>query len=61
MPAYLLIPKGVLKGKKKVPAILCLHGTDNVVGHGTFGLGKGPNRAYALELARRGYVTLAPR
>src|SRR5215813_11942254 len=29
VPAYLLIPKDVLKGKKKVPAILCLHGTDN--------------------------------
>jgi dienelactone hydrolase len=61
VPAYLLIPKDVLKGKKKVPAILCLHGTDNVIGHGTIvGLGKRPNRAYAKELAERGYVTLAP-
>jgi dipeptidyl aminopeptidase/acylaminoacyl peptidase len=61
VPAYLLIPKDVLAGKRKAPAVLCLHGTDNVVGHGTVvGLGKGPNRAYALELARRGYVTLAP-
>jgi dienelactone hydrolase len=61
VPAYLLIPKDVLKGGKKVPAILCLHGTDNVVGHGTVvGLGKRPNRGYALELAERGYVTLAP-
>src|SRR5207237_1448154 len=51
----------VLKGKKKVPAILCLHGTDNVVGHGVVvGLGRAPNRAYALELAERGYVALAP-
>ncbi|HTU22220.1 MAG TPA: prolyl oligopeptidase family serine peptidase [Gemmataceae bacterium] len=61
VPAYLLIPKDVLEGKKKVPAILCLHGTDNVIGHGTVvGLGKRPNRGYALELAKRGYVTLAP-
>jgi dienelactone hydrolase len=61
VPAYLLIPKAVLGGKKKAPAVLCLHGTDNVVGHGNVvGLGKGPNRAYALELARRGYVVLAP-
>ena len=61
VPAYLLIPKEVLKGKKKVPAILCLHGTDNVVGHGTVvGLGTRPNRGYAMELAERGYVTLAP-
>lgn len=58
--AYLLIPKALLKDKKKAPAILCLHGTDNVIGHGTVvGLGK-PNRGYALELAERGYVTLAP-
>jgi acetyl esterase/lipase len=61
VPAYLLIPKDVLKGDKKVPAVLCLHGTDNVVGHGTVvGLGKNPNRNYASELAERGYVTLAP-
>ena len=60
VPAYLLIPKDVLAGKKKAPAVLCLHGTDNVIGHGTVvGLGK-PNRAYAMELAKRGYVTLAP-
>jgi hypothetical protein len=60
VPADLLIPKDVLAGKKKAPAVLCLHGTDNVIGHGTVvGLGK-PNRGYALELAKRGYVTLAP-
>ena len=60
-PAYLLIPQDVLKGKRKAPAVLCLHGTDNVVGHGTVvGLGKRPNRQYASELAERGYVTLAP-
>lgn len=61
VPAYLLIPKDVLKGDKKVPAVLCLHGTDNVVGHGVVvGLGTRPNRQYAAELAERGYVTLAP-
>ncbi|MCI0682681.1 MAG: hypothetical protein L0Y71_11300 [Gemmataceae bacterium] len=58
--AYLLIPKDALAGKRKAPAALCLHGTDNVIGHGTVvGLGKA-NRGYALELAQRGYVTLAP-
>ena len=57
----MLIPKDVLAGKKKAPAVLCLHGTDNVIGHGTVvGLGKKANRGYALELAQRGYVTLAP-
>lgn len=60
-PAYLCVPKDVLKGDRKAPAILCLHGTDNVVGHGTVvGLGSRPNRQYASELAERGYVTLAP-
>ena len=61
VPAYLLIPRDVLKDRKKVPAVLCLHGTDNVIGHGTVvGLGTRPNRAYARELAERGYITLAP-
>jgi hypothetical protein len=60
VPAYLLIPKDALQGKRKAPAVLCLHGTDNVVGHGiVVGLGR-PNRGYAAELAERGYVTLAP-
>lgn len=60
-PAYLLVPKSVLKNNKPTPAVLCLHGTDNVVGHGTVvGLGTRPNRQYAQELAERGYVTLAP-
>ena len=34
VPAYLLIPKSVMTGKIKAPAALCLHGTNNVVGHG---------------------------
>ncbi|AMV35914.1 alpha/beta hydrolase family protein [Planctomyces sp. SH-PL62] len=62
VPAYLLIPKAVLGNPQaRVPAILCLHGTDNVVGAGVVvGVGDRPNRQYARELAERGYVTLAP-
>lgn len=61
VPAYLCIPKKALAGKMRAPAVLCLHGTDNVVGHGVVvGLGSRPNRQYASELAERGYVTLAP-
>jgi dienelactone hydrolase len=61
VPAYLLIPKGAEKAGRKLPAVLCLHGTDNEVGHGTVvGLGKRANRSYAVELAERGYVCLAP-
>lgn len=62
VPAYLLVPKAVCEGKlKKAPAVLCLHPTDNTIGHGAVvGLGGRPNRAYAAELAERGFVTLAP-
>lgn len=62
VPAYLLIPKSALGSQgKPAPAVLCLHGTDNVVGHGTVvGVGNKPNRQYASELATRGFVTLAP-
>ncbi|MFO0907440.1 MAG: prolyl oligopeptidase family serine peptidase [Isosphaeraceae bacterium] len=62
VPAYLLVPKSVLNEPgKTAPAVLCLHGTNNIVGHGTVvGLGDAPNRGYAKELAERGYVTLAP-
>lgn len=61
VPAYLLIPKILLASSIRAPAILCLHGTNKVVGHGTVvGLGDKPNRGYAVELAERGYVTLAP-
>ena len=59
--AYLLIPKAALDGKTKFPAVLCLHGTDNVVGNRSIAEeGHRTNRAYALELAKRGYITLAP-
>lgn len=62
VPAYLCIPKAVLNGDgKKARAVLCLHSTDNAVGHGTVvGLGDQPHRQYASELAERGFVTLSP-
>jgi hypothetical protein len=41
--------------------VLCLHPTENVIGHKVVvGLGGKPNRQYAAELAERGFVTLAP-
>ena len=55
VPAYLLIPSG-LTGP--APAMLCLHGTGGGKGR-TAGLGEDYPR-YALELAERGYVTIAP-
>jgi dienelactone hydrolase len=61
VPAYLLIPKGLLGSGKRAVAILCLHPTDNQIGHKVVaGLGGRPNRQYAVELAEHGYVTLAP-
>jgi hypothetical protein len=55
IPAYLLIPKGL---KQPAPAMLCLHGTSGSRGR-TAGLGADYPR-YTLELAERGYVTVAP-
>lgn len=60
VPAYLCIPKAALAGSP-APAVLCLHPTDNVVGHQVVvGLGGKANRQYAAELAARGMVTLSP-
>ncbi len=56
-PAYLLVPKG-LTGK--APAMLCLHQTTTVGKGEPAGVDGLPNLHYALELAQRGYVTLAP-
>lgn len=59
--AYLCIPKDVLAGQRKAPAVLCLHPTDNTVGHKVVvGLGGRGGRQYAVELTQRGYVTLSP-
>lgn len=60
-PAYLLIPKRVLESRDKARAILCPHPTDDKVGHGVVvGLGSTRYPGYAVELAERGFVTLAP-
>jgi dienelactone hydrolase len=57
IPAYLLIPEGL---DTKAPAMLCLHQTTKIGKGEPAGLGGLPNLHYALELAQRGYVTLAP-
>jgi dienelactone hydrolase len=57
VPAYLFIP---VTGKGAVPGILCLHQTISIGKEEPAGMGGSPNLNYALELARRGYVTLAP-
>ncbi len=54
-PAYLFVPHGI-QGRR--PAVLCLHQT-TAIGKGE-PAGLGGDKPYALELADRGYVTLAP-
>lgn len=62
VPAYLLIPHSALRTPhSNAPAVLCLHPTENKIGHKVVvGLGGKPHRQYAQELAERGFVTLAP-
>jgi len=57
--AYLLIPEGASRSRKAA-AVLCLHQTTRLGKGEPAGLGGKPDLHYALELARRGYVALAP-
>jgi pimeloyl-ACP methyl ester carboxylesterase len=59
VPAFLLLP-GRLGKERKSPGILCLHQTTDIGKGEPAGLGGNPNLQYALELAERGFVTLAP-
>ncbi len=61
VPAYLLVPKAALGSKKKFPAVLALHPTDMEYGQRVVVEQLRANyRAYARDLAERGYVVLAP-
>jgi putative membrane-bound dehydrogenase-like protein len=57
VPAYLFLPKGQ-SGKR--PAVLCLHQTTPVGKAEPAGVAGSKHLNYALELAERGYVTIAP-
>ena len=60
VPAYLCIPKSA-SASKPARAVLCLHPTENAIGHKVVvGLGGKAHRQYASELAERGFITLAP-
>jgi pimeloyl-ACP methyl ester carboxylesterase len=54
--AFLLLPKK----PGKHPAVLALHQTHSLGSKVVVGLGNSPNDEYAVELATRGYVVLAP-
>jgi hypothetical protein len=59
LPALLYVPNQ--KGKpKKLAAMVVLHGTDLLGKKVLSGISPKPNRAYAKEMAQRGYVVIAP-
>lgn len=58
VPAYLLLPKKL--SSRPRPAILCLHQTVSIGKGEPVGMGGSRNLHYAVELARRGFITLAP-
>jgi len=60
VPAYLLIPKRALTAGIKLPAVLALHQTHSLGQKVVVGLGNSSNDEYGVELAKRGYVVLAP-
>ncbi len=57
IPAYLLIPLGIVSPR---PAVICQHQTVYQGKDEPVGIEGKPELAHALELVRRGYVTLAP-
>lgn len=56
MRCYLFEPHG----KGPFPAVVCLHSTTDETIDQPAGLGKQPEKAFALDLVKRGYVTIAP-
>lgn len=60
VPAFLLIPDDAADSGQSRPAMLCLHPTHPLGKAQICGLGGKPSRFYAHELARRGFVCLAP-
>jgi glucuronyl esterase-like protein len=61
VPAFLLLPKEALRGKKKFPAVLALHPTDMEYGHRVVVEQlRESYRSYGRDLVERGFVALAP-
>ena len=58
--AVIVLPEGVGEGEP-APAVVICHGTDAVNGkYNNLSPDTRPNRAYAIELAQRGFVTITP-
>ena len=60
VPAFLFLPTRDGDEERLLPAALCLHPTSPIGKRVVAGEGERANRNYAVELAERGYVTLAP-
>lgn len=59
LSAYLYVPIGIPPGEQR-PGIVALHPTHKIGKGVVDGQSERPNRAYAKELAERGYVVIAP-
>lgn len=59
LSAFLYVPIGVPKGERR-PGIVALHPTHKIGKGVVDGQSERPNRAYARELAEKGYVVIAP-
>jgi len=60
VPAYLLIPKRLLQAGEKGIGVLCLHQTHPKGQKVVVGLGESPDDEYGVELAKRGFICVAP-
>jgi hypothetical protein len=60
VPAYLIYNESVATDGQRHPGILGLHQTHAAGRKVVVGLGNSPDDEYGVELARRGYVVLAP-
>ncbi len=58
VPAYIFLPPN--EGKKKLPAVLCLHQTTAVGMDEPAGIRGNADLKYALDLAERGFITIVP-
>jgi dienelactone hydrolase len=58
--AWLMFDPRMIEKNEKTPAVLCLHQTTGIGKDEPAGLGGNKNLHYALHLAGRGYVALAP-
>ena len=58
--AVIILPEG-MEQIGSAPAVVTIHGTNHEVGkYGVMNPENKPRRAYAIELAKRGYVTISP-